>query len=243
MLLSIFVANRTPFVYIISTLVVCFVIFSINPSNQNPLIATDDSGNSNLAKPKHNLQTLHSNPKNSDQAARRHKRKLKDRQDDINPIASMKVEVLPTKRPSNGSFYTNQNANASSRQKKFKSSNRSFAESSSNHNSTLSIQLSPTGQELHHQSTSSRSLSLYDSNNNNNNNNHLTSPPNPNDVNNNSIQTSMAQSSQTDNWRRDISSVNGTIDLSQYEQNDVDRLYGDALLVYFKNFNELSTIY
>lgn len=35
-----------------------------------------------------------------------------------------------------------------------------------------------------------------------------------------------------------VDSVNGTVDLSQYQQTDVDRLYGDALLVYFKNFNE-----
>lgn len=38
--------------------------------------------------------------------------------------------------------------------------------------------------------------------------------------------------------RRDISSVNGTIDLSEYAQSDLDRLYGDALLVYLKNFND-----
>lgn len=39
-------------------------------------------------------------------------------------------------------------------------------------------------------------------------------------------------------WCRNVNSINGTIDLSQYKSNDVDRLYGDALLVYFKNFNE-----
>jgi len=59
-----------------------------------------------------------------------------------------------------------------------------------------------------------------------------------NDVNNNSLATGPPV--YRANWRRDINSVNGTVDLSQYEQNDVDRLYGDALLVYFKNFNELS---
>lgn len=37
---------------------------------------------------------------------------------------------------------------------------------------------------------------------------------------------------------RQVSSLNGTIDLSRYEQDDVDRLYSDALLVYVKNFNQ-----
>lgn len=46
------------------------------------------------------------------------------------------------------------------------------------------------------------------------------------------------QISEPPYWRRNVKSVNGTIDLSQYEQSDVDRLYGDALLVYVKNFNE-----
>lgn len=39
-------------------------------------------------------------------------------------------------------------------------------------------------------------------------------------------------------WQRNVKSINGTIDIRQYEQSDVDRLYGDALLVYVKNFNE-----
>lgn len=43
---------------------------------------------------------------------------------------------------------------------------------------------------------------------------------------------------QPRNWRRNVSSINGTIDVTEYQQNDLDRLYGDALLVYFKNFNE-----
>lgn len=38
--------------------------------------------------------------------------------------------------------------------------------------------------------------------------------------------------------RPNINSVNGSIDLSEYSQTDLDRLYGDALLVYLKNFNE-----
>jgi len=58
----------------------------------------------------------------------------------------------------------------------------------------------------------------------------------PYDVNNNTIGSASDQADQT--WRRNVTSVNGTIDLSQYGQNDVDRLYGDALLVYLKNFNE-----
>lgn len=58
-----------------------------------------------------------------------------------------------------------------------------------------------------------------------------------NDLNNNAIQTEVSANQQP-NWRRNINSINGTIDLSEYAQNDVDRLYGDALLVYLKNFNE-----
>lgn len=66
---------------------------------------------------------------------------------------------------------------------------------------------------------------------NNNNSTHLDS----NDLNNNSIMSGRADQPT---WRRNVDSINGTIDLSQYQQTDVDRLYGDALLVYFKNFNE-----
>jgi hypothetical protein len=55
-----------------------------------------------------------------------------------------------------------------------------------------------------------------------------------NDLNNNSIDTQGARPTR----RQNVSSINGTVDLSQYSQEDVDRLYGDALLVYFKNFNE-----
>lgn len=58
--------------------------------------------------------------------------------------------------------------------------------------------------------------------------------PNKNDDNNNEL----APPPQGQTWRRNVSSINGTVDLSQYEQQDVDRLYGDALLVYFKNFNQ-----
>lgn len=65
-----------------------------------------------------------------------------------------------------------------------------------------------------------------------NNNGLLASSPS-NDLNNNTIYTTDVVEP-----RRNINSVNGTIDLSQYEQSDVDRLYGDALLVYLKNFNE-----
>lgn len=53
------------------------------------------------------------------------------------------------------------------------------------------------------------------------------------DINNNTIQV---DSNQHNN--RNVNSVNGTIDLSLYANSDVDRLYGDALLVYLKNFNE-----
>lgn len=55
-----------------------------------------------------------------------------------------------------------------------------------------------------------------------------------NDVNNNTVDSGVVLVEP----RRNVNSVNGTIDLSQYEQSDVDRLYGDALLVYLKNFNE-----
>lgn len=57
---------------------------------------------------------------------------------------------------------------------------------------------------------------------------------NQHDLNNNSIETEPVQP----NRRQNVNSINGTVDLSQYSQADVDRLYGDALLVYFKNFNE-----
>lgn len=60
------------------------------------------------------------------------------------------------------------------------------------------------------------------------------------DVNNNTLSGTDDVNNQLyqQQWQRNINSVNGTIDLSQYGQNDVDRLYGDALLVYLKNFNE-----
>lgn len=61
-----------------------------------------------------------------------------------------------------------------------------------------------------------------------------------NDINNNSgdINNNGIPDVGAERYRNHIKSVNGTIDLSQYEQSDVDRLYGDALLVYLKNFNE-----
>ena len=64
-----------------------------------------------------------------------------------------------------------------------------------------------------------------------------------NDTNNNSIEARKEDDINNNieppgNWRRSIDSVNGTVDVSLYERNDIDRLYGDALLVYFKNFNE-----
>lgn len=69
---------------------------------------------------------------------------------------------------------------------------------------------------------------------NNNTNNDLN--------NNNTLITEPNEVNVGDSWRNNPAvvsrSVNGTIDLSQYGQNDVDRLYGDALLVYLKNFNE-----
>lgn len=64
-----------------------------------------------------------------------------------------------------------------------------------------------------------------------------------NDTNNNSIVAGKEDDisnniEHSSSWRRNIDSVNGTVDVSMYERNDIDRLYGDALLVYFKNFNE-----
>jgi len=111
----------------------------------------------------------------------------------------------------------------------------------------VSSNMFPSQQQNTSATISSQTLvaSPFDSNNNNNTitSSHRSATRNfsadpTNDVNNNSIPISPPM--QASNWRRDINSVNGTIDLSQYEQNDVDRLYGDALLVYFKNFNELS---
>lgn len=66
------------------------------------------------------------------------------------------------------------------------------------------------------------------------NNNGLLESFATNDVNNNTVDSGLVLVEP----RRNVNSVNGTIDLSQYEQSDVDRLYGDALLVYLKNFNE-----
>lgn len=76
--------------------------------------------------------------------------------------------------------------------------------------------------------------------------NHGTNDPNNNNdtvVNLNSQdtrqQTFAYLSGDKQTWTtKNVNSINGTIDLSQYEQSDVDRLYGDALLVYLKNFNE-----
>lgn len=88
--------------------------------------------------------------------------------------------------------------------------------------------------------STSTNATISDSNNNN--------ISGASDVNNNTISTvgeptlqvynAQASGDGQQSWRRNVNSVNGTIDLSQYEQNDVDRLYGDALLVYLKNFNE-----
>lgn len=75
--------------------------------------------------------------------------------------------------------------------------------------------------------------SSIQSNHLNNNN----STDNDNDINNNTILSS-SDSYESQGYQRNINSINGTIDLTQYGQNEVDRLYGDALLVYFKNFNE-----
>lgn len=79
----------------------------------------------------------------------------------------------------------------------------------------------------------------HSSSDNNNNNDDSAST---NDVNNNTISGSSGQVDNNHKHQRHQSrirnSVNGTIDLSEYEQSDVDRLYGDALLVYVKNFNE-----
>lgn len=61
---------------------------------------------------------------------------------------------------------------------------------------------------------------------------------NNSDVNNNNNPSANSIDDRPVGRSVNVNSVNGTIDLSQYGQNDVDRLYGDALLVYFKNFNE-----
>lgn len=74
-----------------------------------------------------------------------------------------------------------------------------------------------------------------DANNNNNNNTVVSESL---DINSNIISIDKTDDMAKFVPARNINSINGTIDLSQYEQSDVDRLYGDALLVYFKNFNE-----
>ena len=154
---------------------------------------------------------------------------------------SMRIEIQPTKRPQNGSSnsttaslpHSNTALPSASRPKKFKSSHRSQAFLESSNSSNTSHQRFASSAIT----SRSSSLSLHDDDNNNSNNNNTDRMTNNlDDVNNNSI-----HSGNQSGWRRNISSINGTIDLSQYEQSDVDRLYGDALLVYFKNFNELST--
>lgn len=70
-------------------------------------------------------------------------------------------------------------------------------------------------------------------------NNNTPSPTNSTNVASNEIQVDGDEIiNQPRNWRTNVSSINGTIDVTEYQQNDLDRLYGDALLVYFKNFNE-----
>lgn len=72
-----------------------------------------------------------------------------------------------------------------------------------------------------------------------NNNSSSSSSNNSTNLNHNDIQVDLEDiPNQPRNWRRNVSSINGTIDVTEYQQNDLDRLYGDALLVYFKNFNE-----
>lgn len=102
---------------------------------------------------------------------------------------------------------------------------------STNNNSSLELTMQQT---LSNQNVTSNGLADI----NNNNEFGLRNQSNPNDVNNNIISVSDEAANQQQQWQRNVSSINGTIDLSQYGQNDVDRLYGDALLVYLKNFNE-----
>lgn len=65
----------------------------------------------------------------------------------------------------------------------------------------------------------------------------------PNDTNNNNLSAPINETLEIhdhviDQRPRQVTSINGTIDASQYNNADLDRLYNDALLVYFKNFNE-----
>lgn len=109
--------------------------------------------------------------------------------------------------------------------KRFRTSGR-FTTSNSNSSSSSMFTLN-----------GSTSSAMNDDNQDMNNNNSTALPRRQvNDMNNNSIDTEGGGAQPS--WRQNIDSVNGTVDLSQYNQNDVDRLYGDALLVYFKNFNE-----
>lgn len=101
--------------------------------------------------------------------------------------------------------------------------------------------------------SSSQVITTDNNNNNNSSLNNRSSDMNGQaafyDLNNNMIDTNQraninkptvenGTSGDSQTWCRNVNSINGTIDLSQYKANDVDRLYGDALLVYFKNFNE-----
>lgn len=85
--------------------------------------------------------------------------------------------------------------------------------------------------------SSNSSALLYNSYYNDINNNNSTNQQD--DVNNNIVQIDPYPGNSTaQTWTRNVDSINGTVDLSRYGQNGVDRLYGDALLVYLKNFNE-----
>lgn len=81
----------------------------------------------------------------------------------------------------------------------------------------------------------STTLDRHQADNDINNNNQIIASININNNNSNSQDNSTVYTVER---TRQVSSLNGTIDLSRYEQDDVDRLYSDALLVYVKNFNE-----
>lgn len=124
--------------------------------------------------------------------------------------SSMRIETSPTKRPV-GSNQAGSGV-ASTLKKRFRSS---YSATNQNSTSGSSALFSPLSNDI------------------NNNGNAA------NDLNNNMIATDRSDDRlASPAWRRNVDSINGTIDLSQYQQSDVDRLYGDALLVYFKNFNE-----
>lgn len=146
--------------------------------------------------------------------------------------ANMRLDG-PLKRSADVSNATTTPRHQSQSQKRFRTSGRMLATSSSSSSSSTTT------------TTSSHSFDL-NNNNNNSTNTSTTSAQSQertrqelaNDMNNNSIDSGSTNGHLAQTWRQNVNSANGTVDLSQYSQSDVDRLYGDALLVYFKNFNE-----